>query len=143
MLCYGNGKSCRLHPLANGRALSMLSGCHLSRPTTRVQIESASGMEARVKTADGGTVTVALAKPPAFQSDYVEFEGIVNTPTTFTEIDRATFGNKFGTSPNNIHYDFIPPRELARALLSAGWSTNICGTRRGYVQTLRKKYMDK
>lgn len=65
------------------------------------KIESASGMEARVKTADGGTVTVALAKPPAFQSDYVEFEGIVNTPTTFTEIDRATFGNKFDMNSYN------------------------------------------
>jgi hypothetical protein len=98
----GNVKACRLDTLVDVRALSMLSGCHLSRPTTLVQIESASGMEARVKTADGGTVTVALAKPPAFQSDFVEFEGIVNTPTTFTEIDRASFGNKFGTSPNNI-----------------------------------------
>eukprot|EP00884_Botryococcus_braunii_P005212 jgi/Botrbrau1/14692/Bobra.0108s0048.1 len=67
------------------------------------KVESVAGNEAKVKTTDGATVTISLRKGPAFQSEFVEFESIVNTATTLTEVDRAAYGNKLDlTSYNDL-----------------------------------------
>lgn len=71
------------------------------------QVESVAGNEARVKTTDGATVTMALRKGPAFQSEFVEFESIVNTATTLTEVDRAAYGSKLGDSSSYWLADIV------------------------------------
>lgn len=60
-----------------------------------LQIESVEGNRANVLTADGGRVMVAL-KQAAVDTQYVEFEGVVEAPNQLKETDRAYFGSNFG-----------------------------------------------
>lgn len=48
-------------------------------------------------TSDGGKVIVAL-KATAFDSTYVEFEGVVDAPNQLREEARCEFGSNFGKS---------------------------------------------
>ena len=52
-------------------------------------------------TSDGGKVIVAL-KATAFDSTYVEFEGIVDAPNQLREEARCEFGSNFGESSNSV-----------------------------------------
>jgi len=54
------------------------------------------GQFASVLAADGGKVNVKLARPPDFDSSFVEFVGTVDAPNQITELDRTSFGNTFG-----------------------------------------------
>ena len=63
---------------------------------------------AHVLTSDGGKVIVAL-KATAFDSTYVEFEGIVDAPNQLREEARCEFGSNFGKSS-----DFMFPNGCSR-----------------------------
>lgn len=60
------------------------------------QVEGVQGHFASVLAADGGKVNVKLARPPDFESTFVEFVGTVDAPNQITELDRTSFGNTFG-----------------------------------------------
>ena len=64
---------------------------------------------AHVLTSDGGKVIVAL-KATAFDSTFVEFEGIVDAPNQLREEARCEFGSSFGRSS-----DFASPKGLLQA----------------------------
>lgn len=76
--------------------------CRHHGVNANLQVEAVMGNEAKVKTTDGATVTVALRKGPAFTSEFVEFEGVVNTNSTLTEVDRAPYGSKLGKFPSPL-----------------------------------------
>ena len=61
---------------------------------------------AHVLTSDGGKVIVAL-KATAFDSTFVEFEGIVDAPNQLREEARCEFGSSFGESS-----DLVSPQRL-------------------------------
>jgi hypothetical protein len=75
--------------------LIFLTGGRSLRCVAFEQVESVEGTRANVLTADGGHVVVAL-KQTAVDTQFVEFEGVVDAPNQLREVDRAYFGNSFG-----------------------------------------------
>ena len=57
-------------------------------------------------TSDGGKVIVAL-KATAFDSTYVEFEGIVDAPNQLREEARCEFGSNFGESSDSASPEWL------------------------------------
>ena len=71
--------------------------CPFHERNARVgQVDSVEGRKAKVKAADGGHVYVELAGPPAFNTPFVEFQGVVTSPTSIREESRRDFGSNFG-----------------------------------------------
>jgi len=75
---------------------SRATGAALRQRPARGQVEGVQGQFASVLAADGGKVNVKLARPPDFESSFVEFVGTVDAPNQITELDRTSFGNTFG-----------------------------------------------
>lgn len=62
-----------------------------------LQIDAVEGGKARVKAADGGMVSVELRDTnTAFATPYVEFKGIVTSPSSLREESHVNFGSTFG-----------------------------------------------
>ena len=70
--------------------------CQIRPAAAPLQLEKVDANRAVVKTADGGTVYVTMKQAPTFETQFVEFDGIVESPTTLTETYRTPFGNSFG-----------------------------------------------
>eukprot|EP00959_Pyramimonas_sp_CCMP1952_P269801 5640655-Pyramimonas_sp.AAC.2 len=77
--------------------------------------ESVEGNLMRVLAADNMPVTVQLAGSGSYDTSFLEFEGIVENPSTVREIVHTNFGNAFG--------------ECARTLPKAGAATTRAGCR--------------
>lgn len=60
------------------------------------QIESRDSNVTRVRAADGGVVQVRIDPSIQFETKYVEFEGIVESPTQLAASNHKTFGDTFG-----------------------------------------------
>ena len=60
--------------------------------------EGVTGNTMTVKTADGQVVTVQLKGGGNYNTEYLEFEGIVENATTLSEQTHTDFGNNFGAS---------------------------------------------
>ena len=60
------------------------------------QIEGIESNVARVRAADGGTVQVMIKPGGVFDSAFVQFEGIVESPTQLSEVDHTGFGSDLG-----------------------------------------------
>lgn len=60
------------------------------------QIEGIENNVARVRAADGGTVQVTTKPGGVFDSAFVQFEGIVESPTQLAEVDHTGFGSNLG-----------------------------------------------
>ena len=70
---------------------------HMHRKVLLVgQIEGIENNVARVRAADGGTVQVMTKPGGVFDSQFVQFEGIVESPTQLTEVDHTSFGSTLG-----------------------------------------------
>ena len=63
--------------------------------------ESVEGNLMRVIAADNMPVTVQLTGSGAYDTEYLEFEGIVENSSTVKELEHTNFGNKFGESCMN------------------------------------------
>ena len=73
---------------------------HMHRKVLLVgQIEGIDNNVARVRAADGGTVQVMTKPGGVFDTQFVQFEGIVESPTQLTEVDHTSFGSSLG---NNV-----------------------------------------
>ena len=73
---------------------------HMHRKVLLVgQIEAIDNNVARVRAADGGTVHVMTKPGGVFDTQFVQFEGIVESPTQLTEVDHTSFGSNLG---NNV-----------------------------------------
>ena len=62
------------------------------------QIEGIESNVARVRAADGGTVQVMIKPGGVFDSAFVQFEGIVESPTQLAEVDHTAFGSDLGNA---------------------------------------------
>ena len=62
------------------------------------QIEGIDNNVARVRAADGGTVQVMTKPGGIFNTQFVQFEGIVESPTQLAEVDHTSFGDSLGGS---------------------------------------------
>ena len=99
--------------LISGRYLAGQSRMDVSEPTPRVnfdlmqkhmhkkvllvgQIEGIENNVARVRAADGGTVQVMTKPGGVFNTQFVQFEGIVESPTQLHELDHTSFGDTLG-----------------------------------------------
>lgn len=60
------------------------------------------GNKANVVASDGGRVVISL-KQTAVDTQFVEFEGMVEAPNQLRETDRAYFGGSFGNSCSIYH----------------------------------------
>ena len=60
------------------------------------QIEGIQNDVARVRAADGGTVQVMTKPGGVFEGQFVQFEGIVESPTQLHELDHTSFGDSLG-----------------------------------------------
>lgn len=62
------------------------------------------GRKAKVKAADGGHVDVELTGPSGFNTPFVQFQGVVTSPTSLREESRIDFGSNFGeaTAPGSL-----------------------------------------
>lgn len=70
---------------------------HMHRKVLLVgQIEGIENNVARVRAADGGTVQVMTKPGGVFNTPFVQFEGIVESPTQLTEVDHTSFGDSLG-----------------------------------------------
>ena len=104
-------------PAAGHIAVSRVATCFeemdVSEPTPRVnfelmqrhmhkkvllvgQIEGIQNDVARVRAADGGTVQVMTKPGGVFEGQFVQFEGIVESPTQLHELDHTSFGDSLG-----------------------------------------------
>lgn len=63
------------------------------------QIEGIENNVARVRAADGGTVQVMTKPGGVFDTQFVQFEGIVESPTQLAEVDHTSFGGSLGDGP--------------------------------------------
>lgn len=73
---------------------------HMHRKVLLVgQIEGIENNVARVRAADGGTVQVMTKPGGVFNTPFVQFEGIVESPTQLSEVDHTSFGDNLG---NNV-----------------------------------------
>ena len=73
---------------------------HMHRKVLLVgQIEGIENNVARVRAADGGTVQVMTKPGGVFDTQFVQFEGIVESPTQLSEVDHTSFGVNLG---NNV-----------------------------------------
>ncbi|DBB14835.1 hypothetical protein WJX82_011461 [Trebouxia sp. C0006] len=57
------------------------------------QIEGIENNVARLRAADGGTVQVMTKPGGVFNTQFVQFEGIVESPTQLHELDHSSFGD--------------------------------------------------
>ena len=72
---------------------------HMHRKVLLVgQIEGIENNVARVRAADGGTVQVMTKPGGVFDTQFVQFEGIVESPTQLTEVDHTSFGSTLGNN---------------------------------------------
>ncbi len=99
-------------------------GAALRQRPARGQVEGVQGQFASVLAADGGKVNVKLARPPDFESSFVEFVGTVDAPNQITELDRTSFGNTFG-APSYWPLS-APPRHSSGTLIVG--SLRCCAT---------------
>lgn len=60
------------------------------------QIEGIENNVARLRAADGGTVQVMTKPGGQFNTQFVQFEGIVESPTQLHELDHSSFGDSLG-----------------------------------------------
>ena len=60
------------------------------------QIESRDNNVARVRAVDGGTVQVMIQSGMMFESKFVQFEGIVESPTQLSALSHTSFGDNLG-----------------------------------------------
>lgn len=85
---------------------------HMHRKVLLVgQIEGIENNVARVRAADGGTVQVMTKPGGVFNTPFVQFEGIVESPTQLTEVDHTSFGDSLGD--NNLQKSFQAVSPLA------------------------------
>ncbi|DBB01876.1 hypothetical protein WJX77_004993 [Trebouxia sp. C0004] len=67
---------------------------HLHKKVLLVgQIEGIENNVARLRAADGGTVQVMTKPGGVFNTQFVQFEGIVESPTQLHELDHSSFGD--------------------------------------------------
>ena len=102
-----------LGTIAVSRVATCLEEMDVSEPTPRVnfelmqrhmhkkvllvgQIEGIQNDVARVRAADGGTVQVMTKPGGVFEGQFVQFEGIVESPTQLHELDHTSFGDSLG-----------------------------------------------
>lgn len=95
--------SCRVRPVTmdvsepTPRVNFELMQRHMHKKVLLVgQIEGIENNVARVRAADGGTVQVMIKQGGVFDSAFVQFEGIVESPTQLTEVDHTGFGSDLG-----------------------------------------------
>ena len=70
---------------------------HLHKKVLLVgQIEGIENNVARLRAADGGTVQVMTKPGGVFNTQFVQFEGIVESPTQLHELDHSSFGDSLG-----------------------------------------------
>ncbi len=70
---------------------------HLHKKVLLVgQIEGIENNVARLRAADGGTVQVMTKPGGQFNTQFVQFEGIVESPTQLHELDHSSFGDSLG-----------------------------------------------
>lgn len=60
------------------------------------QIEGIENNVARLRAADGGTVQVMTKPGGVFNTPFVQFEGVVESPTQLHELDHTSFGDSLG-----------------------------------------------
>ena len=58
--------------------------------------EGISGRTMTVLAADNARLTVNLAEGASYDTEYIEFEGVVDSDTVLTEHSHTNFGNSFG-----------------------------------------------
>jgi hypothetical protein len=58
--------------------------------------EGISGRTMTVLAADNARLTVNLAEGASYDTEYIEFEGVVDSDTVLTEHSHTNFGNNFG-----------------------------------------------
>lgn len=58
--------------------------------------EGISGRTMTVLAADNARLTVNLAQGASYDTEYIEFEGVVDSDTVLTEHSHTNFGNSFG-----------------------------------------------
>lgn len=60
------------------------------------QIESRDNNVARLRAADGGIVQVMVQPGVMFESKFIQFEGIVESPTQLSALNHTNFGDNLG-----------------------------------------------
>mmetsp|Transcript_14346 Transcript_14346/g.19797 ORF Transcript_14346/g.19797 Transcript_14346/m.19797 type:complete len:108 (-) Transcript_14346:98-421(-) len=83
-----------------------VSGSMLSQNTGKKVLlvckqESVNGNLMRVQAADGVAVTVLLKAGGAYDTEFLEFEGIVDNANTITEINHSNWGDTFDMASYN------------------------------------------
>lgn len=63
------------------------------------QIESRDNNVARLRAADGGIVQVMVQPGVMFETKYIQFEGIVESPTQLSALSHTNFGDNLGKVP--------------------------------------------
>ncbi len=79
---------------------------HLHKKVLLVgQIEGIENNVARLRAADGGTVQVMTKPGGVFNTQFVQFEGIVESPTQLHELDHSSFGDSLGKLKKLAYHD--------------------------------------
>lgn len=60
------------------------------------QIESRDNNVARLRAADGGIVQVMVQPGVMFDTKFIEFEGVVESPTQLSALNHSSFGDNLG-----------------------------------------------
>ena len=95
---------------------------HLHKKVLLVgQIEGIQNDVARVRAADGGTVQVMTKPGGVFEGQYVQFEGIVESPTQLHELAHTSFGDSLGIQTFEWHHVCCAKAASLSTLVVAVW----------------------
>lgn len=93
--------TCQMNPTSDTAPCARVNGAYMRENLGRkvrlvCKQESISGRVMTVLAADNARLTVNLAEGNAYDTEYIEFEGIVDSETVLTEHSHTNFGNSFG-----------------------------------------------